>query len=192
MKYSACYIPKGLVALAIRNAICANRFAIDAPMFITRQADSPESVEFPIRANHATKFQGLGVRIGKFHTISRCEKRKVSRKFCPAMGWRRPLSMKCSVWWPSRGFEVKSHNIFICHGALKTCPSVQKFWRVTIRGSEPSVRLSEVICLSERFLEASAGVSSRVLPGSAGFCGGFVGFSEGSGPVHFKCQKNLM
>ena len=30
----------------------ANRFAIDIPIFIARQADSPESLEFPIRANH--------------------------------------------------------------------------------------------------------------------------------------------
>ena len=30
-------------------------FAIDTPMFIARQADSHESREFPIRANHATK-----------------------------------------------------------------------------------------------------------------------------------------
>ena len=49
-----------LVARAIRNAIRANRlqidsresFAIESPIFIARQADSPES---PIRANHATK-----------------------------------------------------------------------------------------------------------------------------------------
>ena len=44
-----------LVAWAIRNAIRANRFesfAIETPIFIARQADSPESLEFPIRANH--------------------------------------------------------------------------------------------------------------------------------------------
>ena len=44
-----------LVARAIRNAIRANRFAIETPIFIARQADSHESLEFPIRANHATK-----------------------------------------------------------------------------------------------------------------------------------------
>ena len=47
-------------------AIRANRFArivlresfaIDTPIFMARQADSPESLEFPIRANHATKFK---------------------------------------------------------------------------------------------------------------------------------------
>ena len=31
-------------------------FAIETPNFIARQADSPESLEFPIRVNHATKF----------------------------------------------------------------------------------------------------------------------------------------
>ena len=30
-------------------------FAIETPIFIAHQADSPESLEFPIRANHATK-----------------------------------------------------------------------------------------------------------------------------------------
>ena len=44
-----------LVARAIRNAIRANRFAIETPIFLARQADSPESLEFLIRANHATK-----------------------------------------------------------------------------------------------------------------------------------------
>ena len=42
-----------LVARAIRNAIRANRFARLKPLFfIVRQADSHESLEFPIRANH--------------------------------------------------------------------------------------------------------------------------------------------
>ena len=30
-------------------------FAIETPIFIARQADSPESLEFPIRATRATK-----------------------------------------------------------------------------------------------------------------------------------------
>ena len=43
-----------LVARAIRNAIRARvdsreSFAIETPIFIARQADSPESLEFPIR-----------------------------------------------------------------------------------------------------------------------------------------------
>ena len=29
-------------------------FAIETPIFVARQADSPESLAFPIRANHAT------------------------------------------------------------------------------------------------------------------------------------------
>ena len=51
-----------MVARAIRNAIranrsiCANRFARKAPIFIARQADSHESLEFPIRANHPNRF----------------------------------------------------------------------------------------------------------------------------------------
>ena len=49
-----------LVAWAIRNAIRANRFAriirIETPIFIARQADSHESLEFPIRANRANRF----------------------------------------------------------------------------------------------------------------------------------------
>ena len=44
------------MARAIRNAIRANRFARiirnETPIFIARQADSHESLEFPIRANH--------------------------------------------------------------------------------------------------------------------------------------------
>ena len=47
-----------------------------------------------------------------------------------------------------------------------------KFRRVTIRRAQASAGLSEEICLSEGFLEASARVSQRVLRGSAGFCGG--------------------
>ena len=44
---------KTLVARAIRNAIDSREsFAIETPIFIARQADSRESLEFPIRANH--------------------------------------------------------------------------------------------------------------------------------------------
>ena len=38
-----------------RELIRANRVAIETPIFTVRQADSPESLEFPIRANHAIK-----------------------------------------------------------------------------------------------------------------------------------------
>ena len=47
------------MARAIRNTIRANRFARIIrnwnPYFIAHQADSHESLEFPIRVNHATK-----------------------------------------------------------------------------------------------------------------------------------------
>ena len=47
-----------------------------------------------------------------------------------------------------------------------------KFWRVTIRGAQPSARLSEETCLSE----GSAGVSQKALWGSLrGFCGALWG-----------------
>ena len=56
---------------------------------------------------------------------------------------------------------------------------ILKFQRVTIRGAQPSARLSEEICLSE----GSAGVSPRALrglsEGSAGSLRGSAGFSEG-------------
>ena len=56
---------------------------------------------------------------------------------------------------------------------------VLKFRRVTIRGAQPSARLSEEISL----LEGSAGVSPRALrglsEGSAGSLRGSAGFSEG-------------
>ena len=51
-----------------------------------------------------------------------------------------------------------------------------KFQRVTIRGAQPSARLSEEICLSE----GSAGVSQRALRGSLrGFCGALRGSAGG-------------
>ena len=58
------YISQYLVARAICNAIRANRFtrldlresfAIETPIFIARQADSHESLEFPIRANRVIR-----------------------------------------------------------------------------------------------------------------------------------------
>ena len=69
-------------------------------------------------------------------------------------------------------------------GGGGNCPKLLflKFRRVTIRGAQPSARLSEEICLSE----GSAGVSPRIprgLPeGSAGLrgvLGGSARFSEG-------------
>ena len=56
--------------------------------------------------------------------------------------------------------------------------NVLKFRRVTIRGAQPSARLSEKICLSE----GSAGVSPRALrglsEGSAGSLRGSAGVRE--------------
>ena len=54
----------------------------------------------------------------------------------------------------------------------KTKEKTRKFRRVKIRGAQSSARLSEETFLSQGFLEASAGVSSRVLWGSAEFCSG--------------------
>ena len=45
-----------------RESIRANRLAIETLIFIVRQADLHESLEFPIRANHATKGRGLVVK----------------------------------------------------------------------------------------------------------------------------------
>ena len=57
-----------------------------------------------------------------------------------------------------------------------------KFRRVTIRGAQPSARLSAEICLSE----GSAGVSQRAQEGSlGGFCGGL---SEGSAGFSDVCR----
>ena len=39
-----------------RESIRANHSQLKPHIFIARQADSPESLEFPIRASHATKF----------------------------------------------------------------------------------------------------------------------------------------
>ena len=52
---------------------------------------------------------------------------------------------------------------------------ISQIRRVTIRRAQPPARLSEEICLSEGSLEASAGVSSRVLRDSAGVHGIFRG-----------------
>ena len=64
---------RSLVARAIRNAIRANRFrvAIETPNFIARQADSHETLKFPIRANHPIRAN----RANRFARITplRCE-----------------------------------------------------------------------------------------------------------------------
>ena len=63
---------------------------------------------------------------------------------------------------------------------VKENKTILKFWRVTIRGAQPSPRLYEEFCLSEGFLEASARSTGfcglrRVLRGSAGFSEVFRG-----------------
>ena len=127
-----------------------------------------------------------------------------------ARNWAAPT---VSYLWPTRtelsrklseNRKFLGRNIsVICPGSCRvteiqitSCPSkkefftsrfcVLKFRRVTIRGAQPSARLSEEICLSE----GSAGVSPRALrglsEGSAGLCGGpreFPRFFGGSDPM---------
>ena len=72
-----------------------------------------------------------------------------------------------------------SRRVGAQHASLLFRAKVRKFQRVTIPRAQPSARIFEKICLSEGFLEASAGVSSKVLWGSAGS----TEFSKGSDPV---------
>ena len=44
----------GSWGLHVADHICV-KHQIETPIFIERQADLPESLEFPIRANHAAK-----------------------------------------------------------------------------------------------------------------------------------------
>ena len=93
-----------LVARAIRNAIprtdSRESFAIKTPIFIALQADSPESLDFPIRANRANRF----VRITPLSF----------RLFLPNI-WLGPIiSQSCGsartlfgALWKCRGFFVK-------------------------------------------------------------------------------------
>ena len=81
----------------------------------------------------------------------------------------------CNFWWTSQPPKLRMKNVIFVG------PKTLKFRRVTIRGAQPSARLSEEICLSE----GSAGVSPRVLR-SAGFCGcprDFQRFFGGSDPM---------
>ena len=77
---------KILVAQAIRNAIRANRFARiirnETPIFIARQADSHESLEFPIRANHPIRANRANrfARITPLRGKSQNEKSKENEK----------------------------------------------------------------------------------------------------------------
>ena len=48
----ACLSGTGVSQRDSRESIRANHSQLKTPIFIARQADSPESLEFPIRANH--------------------------------------------------------------------------------------------------------------------------------------------
>ena len=90
-------------------------------------------------------------------------------------------------------WDIQGGSLWKVLGPQKRAPESSKFWRVTIRGAQPSARLSEEIA-SQRALRKSlrglCGVSPRVLrglsEGSAGFCGGPRDFPRvfgGSNPV---------
>ena len=54
------------MARAIRNAIDSREsFAIETPIFIDPQADSHESLEFPIRANHPIRVNRANFRFAR-------------------------------------------------------------------------------------------------------------------------------
>ena len=55
-------------------------FAIETPIFIARQADLPESLKFPIRANHGTKGHGLCIGTGRDSAVQTSLK-ILNRKF---------------------------------------------------------------------------------------------------------------
>ena len=97
------------MARAIRNAIRANRFAridsresfaLETPIVIVHQADSHESLEFPIRANHPI----CANRVNRFARITPLSSRNLLHvrsdlvRSCGAM-WVSNLSM------PSRRYE---------------------------------------------------------------------------------------
>ena len=86
--------------------------------------------------------------------------------------------MRVKAWRETVGSQL----LLPCRSKHDRC--ILKFRRVTIRGAQPSARLSEEICLSEgsagvsqRALRGLSGVSPRVLRGSAGVRGIFQGFS---------------
>ena len=83
------------MAWAIRNAI-RESFAIETLIFIARQADSPASLEFPIRAKHTIQEVSMEP---KLNTMS---KTYFSQTFrappgCPA---RNPGISRQKVWFP--------------------------------------------------------------------------------------------
>ena len=109
----------GLVARAIRNAIRANHsqfivrqadshesleFPIRANHPLVRQADSHESLEFPIRANHATKH------CGHFHSSAPQPPRSVNGQ---PWSWVGPKHQNLLFWDLSLflKFRLKSPNL---------------------------------------------------------------------------------
>ena len=65
-------------------------------------------------------------------------------------------------------------------GVVGVHPSL-KFQRVTIRGAQPSARLSEEICLSEGSAGSLRGLCGDLSEGSAGLCGVLRGSATFSG-----------
>ena len=63
------------MARAIRNAIRAESFATETPIFIARQADSHKSLEFPIRANHPIRANRANFRFARITPLSSPSKR---------------------------------------------------------------------------------------------------------------------
>ena len=68
-----CQDDPNLVARAFRNAIRANRSQLKPLYFIARQADSPESLEFLIRATHPIRAN----RVNRFARITPLRARKI-------------------------------------------------------------------------------------------------------------------
>ena len=93
------------MARAIRNAIRANGFATETPIFVVRQADSPESLECPIRANHP------------IHAVQKRNKRGYSRQNHPFT--KLPF---CKGFVSSQTLGVESMNscVSVLHDLVKT------------------------------------------------------------------------
>ena len=119
----------GLVARATRNAIRANRFAIETfaietPIFIARQADSQESLEFSdsrespdtrescesIRTNHATKLMGGERCLSVSYMTVRC-RWALGERHCAVMQMLRSFALPRARQRVSRLF---GGTVFVC------------------------------------------------------------------------------
>ena len=117
------------------------------------------------------------------------------KSFAPTLFFRRatqkdddlPQHMSIKALFASKTFGGTSCATFRCPNCkiarfeiaerfAGSQPNSLKCRRVTIRGAQPSARLSEEICLSE----GSAGVSPRVLQGLSGGSAGLCGVLRGS------------